>query len=123
MRSVETSDMGERPEGKTLDRIDSSGNYCKENCRWATVIEQARNKKNNKIISFNGKIATLAEWQPIVGISADTLSWRLINGWTIEEALTLPVSWKKRSNKFDKNVVPQENIQRTLSPTDDVVER
>jgi len=92
-------DMGERPDGKTLDRIDTGGDYCKENCRWLTPKEQGRNKKNNKLVTHNNKTATLAEWQEITGIDADTLSWRLKSGWTDEEALTLQVSPMSRSVK------------------------
>jgi len=47
-------DMGNPPEGKTLDRIDNDGNYCKENCRWATRTEQCRNRRNTKLLTYEG---------------------------------------------------------------------
>lgn len=42
-------DMGDRPEGKTLDRLNNEGNYCKENCKWSTIKEQNRNSRRCKL--------------------------------------------------------------------------
>jgi len=57
------SDMGERPDGKTLDRFpNKNGNYEKKNCRWATDKEQARNRKGNLTIEYNGEKKIISEW-------------------------------------------------------------
>lgn len=73
----------------TIDRIDVNGNYCLENCRWATYKEQGNNKSNNRYITYNGETHTIAEWAEIIGLPYGTLYQRLNkSGWPIEKALT-----------------------------------
>jgi hypothetical protein len=55
-------DMGEKPEGLSIDRIDNSEGYSKENCRWATKREQAENTRRTRRITFNGKTMCLKAW-------------------------------------------------------------
>lgn len=62
------ADMGMRPRGMTLDRIDTNGAYSKENCRWATPIQQARNRKSNRLVVFEGQEMTLSEFADKIGI-------------------------------------------------------
>jgi hypothetical protein len=84
-------DMGERPEGCSLDRINNDYGYCPENCRWATLKEQHRNMSINRVIIYAGESKTLVEWSEETGIKQTTLMMRLDRyGWTPEEALTLP---------------------------------
>lgn len=78
-------------EGHTIERIDNNGHYCKDNCMWATYREQARNRRSNRIIEFNGEKHLLIEWAERLGIGHSTLSARLKSGWSIERALTEPL--------------------------------
>lgn len=88
-------DMGARPEGKTLDRIDPNGNYSKENCRWATQKEQQRNRRNNLSLSLNGYTRIATEWQELSGLKKPTFFYRLYNGWSLAEIMATPVGGSK----------------------------
>lgn len=83
--------FGERE--TTLDRIDPEGNYEPENIRWATYLEQGRNRDTSsftKLIEFDGETKKISEWADSLRMKPITLYWRLKN-WTIEEALRTPV--------------------------------
>lgn len=72
-------DMGERPPGKTLDRINNKRGYCKSNCRWATPMQQANNRRNTLVIEG----FTLREWSDMTGICYATLKSRYQRTGTI----------------------------------------
>lgn len=80
-------DMGDRPEGKTLDRIDTNSNYCPENCKWSSVKEQQRNTRTTKFFTYNGETKCLSEWSEILGIKKATLIYR-IKYWPIDHAFS-----------------------------------
>jgi hypothetical protein len=85
------ADMGERPDGYTLDRIDGTKGYTPGNCRWATPKEQMRNRKDNCRITYNGQTLCLAEWTERLAMGKDVLGQRLRRGWTVQRAFTEPV--------------------------------
>lgn len=62
------SDMGARPEGTTIDRIDTNGDYAPENCRWATSYVQTRNRRNSVLITHKGVTLNASDWQSITGL-------------------------------------------------------
>jgi len=88
-------DMGERPSTcHTIERIDVNGDYCKENCKWATRKEQSRNVRNMRFYEYGGVTNTLTGWAESTGIKVGTLHDRLNKlGWSIGDALTTPVSF------------------------------
>lgn len=71
------ADMGPRPKGKTLDRIDNTGNYTPSNCRWATQSEQTRNQRNSWKIKYNGKCRPAKEWCEILGLDYKRLHYKI----------------------------------------------
>lgn len=81
--------MGLRPEGMTLDRIDPAGGYSPDNCRWATMRTQQRNRRNNRRVTLNGVTKLLVEWAEELGIPYQTLYGRIYRrGWPVERALS-----------------------------------
>jgi hypothetical protein len=88
-------DMGECPEGMTLERIDNTMGYFKENCKWATCKEQNNNRRDNVWIEHAGVRRTRIQWARYLGLPVGTLRWRLDNGWSLERALTNPINNKR----------------------------
>lgn len=88
------SDMGERPEGKTLDRIKNSLGYSLDNCRWATRSEQQQNTRRTRMLTYQGVTMCKKDWAKRLGITSPGLSGRL-KRMTVEEALSMSLQVKK----------------------------
>ena len=84
------SDMGERPEATSLDRIDNSGDYTPSNCRWASSLEQQRNTRSSIRLTFKGETLPLIEWSRKTGLNYQMLLNRRKAKWPVEKLLTKP---------------------------------
>jgi len=87
--------MGKRPSKEySIDRIDNSNGYFKENCKWSTQKEQSNNQDSNVMITFNGETLTIAQWSEKLNIPYKTLHMRIqVSGWPINRALTEPIGY------------------------------
>lgn len=88
-------DMGLRPEGMSIDRIDNNSHYEPENCKWSTKLEQARNRRSSRLLLIEGVERTLAEWSEMTGLRSSTIRMRVkYNGGRIDKSILEPVTEK-----------------------------
>jgi hypothetical protein len=81
----------------SIDRIDWTKSYYKENCRWATMKEQARNTKSNVFITYNWICLTVAWWVEKIWITRECFAWRVRRWWSMKEIVEIP----KLTNQYD----------------------
>lgn len=88
-------DMGPRPHGHSIDRIDNNKGYSKKNCKWSTQKQQTRNMRRNRVIAYKGKSQPLLAWAEETGISYQVLQNRLKKTQSLDEVFLPTGSWYK----------------------------
>lgn len=99
------ADMGPRPKGGSIERINNDGPYAPENCKWATRSQQASNKRNNRHITAQGKTQIMAAWAREIGCSAATILLRIQAGMSEADAVTIPVQERPNSKLTAEQVL------------------
>jgi hypothetical protein len=82
----------------TIERINNDGDYCPENCRWATIQEQARNKRTNHYITIGGITKLLCDWAKESGVDYTTIIQRIKLGWPTDALLKIPCTHRKKGS-------------------------
>lgn len=85
------ADMGECPDGMTIERNDNSNGYGPDNCRWATAFDQNRNRRSNRFLTHDGVTLCTSDWAKRTGIQMSTLLGRMNRGWSDKAVLTTPL--------------------------------
>ena len=84
------ADMGVKPIGMMLERKNNDGNYCKKNCKWAPLSEQANNRSNNRPITWKGKTLNEIQWARKIGASPVAFRMRIHRGWPLQKVFEQP---------------------------------
>lgn len=85
-------DMGHRPKGRTLGRIDNNAGYSLSNCSWETRKQQQINRASVRLLQHSGKCLCIADWARATGLGPSVIRRRLDRGWSVEDTLTRPTS-------------------------------
>lgn len=94
-------DMGKRPYKMSIERIDNSLGYFKENCKWATHKEQSNNRRSNVNVEYKGQTKTIKQWTEDLNLNYNLTRVRIVKlGWSVEKSFTEPCN----TNKRPKNV-------------------
>lgn len=91
-------DIGTIPKGLSLERIDNAIGYTPGNIRLATIVEQNNHKADTRRLTHDGRTQNMSAWAAEIGISPQCLHYRLVNGWPVAAALTLPKGSAYRPN-------------------------
>lgn len=95
-------DMGRRPaSGYSLERRNNEAEYSKENCVWATRIEQQNNTRANVRLVYKSRSLTVAQWATEKKMSTATIRARLRRGWPVDAVLSAPL--QRGSRTFSRN--------------------
>lgn len=99
------SDMGEPPKGMWLERKDNAKGYSPENCTWASVKEQCRNRSSNVLITYAGETKCLTEWAEQFGIKSATVRSRIGRGMPLDRVFSTNSFWGTNRHTKGRNFV------------------
>jgi hypothetical protein len=95
-------DMGEKPKGLQIDRINNNRGYSPDNCRWVTRSENCNNTRKNKFLTYKNETKTMAQWSEILKLPYSRLRARIRMGWKIDDVFSLP---PKQGIKYSNRIL------------------